>query len=186
MTDVRETIHIENVVASTSIDQELNLESVADDLSSAKYDPERFPGLIFKTREPKATLLIFRTGRIVVTGAQSEDAIQGGLEIGVKQLENLGIDTPDSPAVTIQNIVCSGDLGQQLNLNAIAIGFGLENVEYEPEQFPGLVYRLNDPEVVVLLFGSGKTVVTGAKTPVDAERAVGRVEDRLKELGLHE
>jgi transcription initiation factor TFIID TATA-box-binding protein len=84
----------------------------------------------------------------------------------------------------VQNIVTSADLGRNLNLNAIAIGLGLENIEYEPEQFPGLVYRLDDPDVVALLFGSGKLVITGGKKPEDAEEAVDKIVSRLEELGL--
>jgi len=86
--------------------------------------------------------------------------------------------------VKVQNIVASADLGTDLNLNAIAVGLGLENVEYEPEQFPGLVYRLTDPRVVVLIFGSGKMVVTGGKSPEDAQKAVEKISKELKMLGL--
>lgn len=84
----------------------------------------------------------------------------------------------------VQNIVSSASLKQSLNLNAIAIGLGLEQIEYEPEQFPGLVYRLDDPDVVVLLFGSGKLVITGAQDADDAQHALAHVEDRLTDLGL--
>ncbi len=86
--------------------------------------------------------------------------------------------------VDIQNVVSSADLKANLNLNAIAIGLGLEHIEYEPEQFPGLVYRLDEPDVVALLFGSGKLVITGGKRLSDAEDALTVIEDRLTELGL--
>ena len=81
-------------------------------------------------------------------------------------------------------MVVSGDLGETLNLNAIAIGFGLEAVEYEPEQFPGLVYRLEEPAVVALLFGSGKTVITGCKRFEEAEEATDVLVERLSDLSL--
>lgn len=84
----------------------------------------------------------------------------------------------------MQNIVTSADLGESLNLNAIAIGLGLEDVEYEPEQFPGLVYRVDEPDVVTLLFGSGKVVITGGKEPGEAEQAIKQIRDDLDELGL--
>jgi transcription initiation factor TFIID TATA-box-binding protein len=90
----------------------------------------------------------------------------------------------ENPEITVQNIVASADLGTVLNLNAIAIGLGLENIEYEPEQFPGLVYRLAVPKVVMLLFGSGKLVVTGGKKPEDAHAAVDRIVEELDSLGL--
>ena len=83
-----------------------------------------------------------------------------------------------------QNIVASANLGRVLNLNAIAIGLGLENIEYEPEQFPGLVYRMATPKVVMLLFGSGKIVITGGKKPEDAEVAVEKIVIELDGLGM--
>lgn len=91
---------------------------------------------------------------------------------------------PEEPEIVVQNIVSTADLGYPLNLNAIAIGLGLENIEYEPEQFPGLIYRIDDPDVVVLLFGSGKLVITGGRTTDDAGDAVTTVRTRLEELGL--
>ena len=101
-----------------------------------------------------------------------------------KELQAHGFETIDEPEITIQNIVATSDLGAELNLNAIAIGLGLENVEYEPEQFPGLVYRLQDPKVVVLIFGSGKLVCTGARKKTDAEDAVDKITAELSSLGL--
>ena len=94
----------------------------------------------------------------------------------------LGIPVDGAPELTVQNIVTSGDLGSSLNLNAIAIE--LEDIEYEPEQFPGLVYRVDEPDVVTLLFGSGKVVITGGKDPDDAAQALDKIEAELDELGL--
>jgi transcription initiation factor TFIID TATA-box-binding protein len=184
MSSVSETIDIENVVASTDIGQELALDSLAIDLSGSDYDPDTFPGLIHRTQEPKAANLIFRSGKIVCTGANSVDDVRSSLQTVSERLRDLGIDIIDDPTITIQNIVSSADLGAQLNLNAIAIGFGLEAVEYEPEQFPGLVYRLDTPDVVALLFSSGKLVITGAKTTDAAGEALERISGELSELGL--
>ena len=184
MTDPKETINIENVVASTGIGQELDLQSVAMDLEGADYDPEQFPGLVYRTRDPKSAALIFRSGKIVCTGAKSTDDVHESLNIVFDKLRELQIPVDDDPEITVQNIVTSADLGESLNLNAIAIGLGLENIEYEPEQFPGLVYRLDEPNVVALLFGSGKLVITGGKKPEDAAAAVDVITDRLSELGL--
>ena len=184
MTDPKETITIENVVASTGIGQELDLQSVAMDLEGADYDPEQFPGLVYRTENPKSAALIFRSGKIVCTGAKSTDAVHESLGIVFDELRALEIPVSDDPEITVQNIVTSADLGRSLNLNAIAIGLGLENIEYEPEQFPGLVYRLEEPDVVALLFGSGKLVITGGKQPTDAEDAVDVISERLSELGL--
>lgn len=184
MGDPVASIDIENVVVSMSLDQELNLTRLGEDLPTSQYDPHRFPGLIYRTTDPKAATLIFRTGELVTTGANSEAAATAALGVVLDDLRDLGVAVPDTPSATVQNIVSSADLGQPLQLNAVAVGLGLERTEYEPEQFPGLVYRLEDPSVVVLLFGSGKLVVTGAKTTNEAEAAVDHVHARLTDLGL--
>ncbi|GAB7092637.1 TATA-box-binding protein [Halorubrum luteum] len=184
MGDPKDTISIENVVASTGIGQELDLQSVAMDLEGADYDPEQFPGLVYRTTDPKSAALIFRSGKIVCTGANSTDAVHESLGIVFEKLRALQIPIEDDPEITVQNIVTSADLGESLNLNAIAIGLGLEHIEYEPEQFPGLVYRLDELDVVALLFGSGKLVITGGTEPADAAAAVDHIVEELDGLGL--
>lgn len=182
--EAKKTIKIENVVASTAIGQEIDLKSVTLALEGADYDPEQFPGLVYRTKDPKTAALIFRSGKIVCTGAKSIEDVDKGLKKVFKKMESVGIKVMANPDITVQNIVASADLGLVLNLNAIAIGLGLENIEYEPEQFPGLVYRLDVPKVVVLLFGSGKLVVTGGKKAKDAEEAVNRIVKELEGLAL--
>lgn len=184
MTAPEETITVENVVASTGIDQELDLATLAGDLSHTEYDPDQFPGLVYRTTDPQATSLIFRSGQIVCTGAKSIDAVHTALECTFEQLRALQIDVPNDPEITVQNIVTSADLGTPLTLNAIAIGLGLENIEYEPEQFPGLVYRLDRLPVVILLFGSGKLVITGAQEINQASQGIEILTTQLTELGL--
>jgi len=179
-----ETIHIENVVASSDIGQELALDQLAIDLDGAEYNPEDFPGVVYRLQEPKSATLIFRSGKVVCTGAKSVDDVHDALEIVFDDLRELDIDVDSKPPIEVQNIVSSASLDQSLNLNAIAIGLGLEQIEYEPEQFPGLVYRLDDPDVVVLLFGSGKLVITGGTETDEAQQALMHVQDRLSELGL--
>jgi transcription initiation factor TFIID TATA-box-binding protein len=184
MSATTKSIQVENVVASSDIGQELDLETLSEDFPTADFNPDNFPGLVYRTQEPKAATLIFRSGKVVCTGANSPDNVTAALEHVFDELRDLGIEVAATPDIEIQNIVSSGDLDHALNLNAIAIGLGLENVEYEPEQFPGLVYRLDDPNVVVLLFGSGKFVVTGGKHLDDAEDALRVVKDQLSDLGL--
>lgn len=184
MADPTDTLATENVVASTSIDQELDLERLAADLGGVQYDPARFPGIVYRLQDPKAASLIFRTGKLVCTGANSESAVTTAIEQTFTALRALGIVVPDDPAITVQNIVVTGDLDTRLNLNALAVGLGFEQVEYEPEQFPGLVYRLDEPNVVVLLFGSGKIVITGGKQREDAEQAIETIHTELEQLDL--
>jgi len=182
--DAVKTIKIENVVASTGIGVKLDLNEVIRILDGADYNKERFPGVVYRTKDPKTAALIFGSGKIVCTGAKSIVDVHTGLSKVFDKLRQLDIIIDENPKVKIQNIVASADLKTVLNLNAIAIGLGLENIEYEPEQFPGLVYRIAEPKVVMLLFGSGKLVVTGGKKPEDAEAAVEKIVEELDGLGL--
>lgn len=172
-----------NVVASSSIGSEIDLSELSDDMESTSYRPEKFPGLVYRPDSHDVSTLIFNSGKVVATGAtgieEAEDAVQSVFQ----DLRDLGISVDDADVV-IQNVVNSTDIGSELNLNAIAIGLGVENVEYEPEQFPGLIYRIDDPEVCVLLFGSGETVVSGCDNQQDAREAVERVESELEKLDL--
>ena len=177
-------IRIENVVASTSLGGELDLQAIALALDGAEYEPEQFPGLIYRLKEPKTATLLFRSGKVVCTGAKSLEQVKTAIGKVSKQIEAAGIVLKTEPKIEVQNIVASSDLGAKINLNAIAISLGLEKVEYEPEQFPGLVYRLDVPKVVVLLFGSGKLVCTGAKKPEDVGAAVDKITEELKAAGL--
>jgi len=184
MVEPRDTIKIVNVVASTGIGREIDLKQVTPRLEGADYDPKRFPGVVYRTKNPKTAALLFGSGKIVCTGAKSIDEAHKGIENVFRSLRNIGIDVTETSEIVVQNIVASADLHSALNLNAIAIGLGLENVEYEPEQFPGLVYRVSYPKVVILLFGSGKLVVTGGKKPEDMVNAVDRIVKELKRLSL--
>src|SRR5450759_4035669 len=183
-TEPKKTIKIENVVASTAIGAKLDLNQNITVIEGAEHHKERFPGVVYRTKSPKTAALIFGSGKIVCTGAKSIADVNTGLTKVFEKLREMGTEIMDKPEIKIQNIVASANLGRVLNLNAIAIGLGLENIEYEPEQFPGLVYRLSEPKVVVLLFGSGKLVVTGGRVPEDAANAVDRIVKELKSLSL--
>jgi len=172
------------VVASASLGTELDLQSLAVSLDGADYEPEQFPGLIYRLKEPKTATLLFRSGKVVCTGAKSLDQVKLAIDKVTTQIRKAGINLDSEPKIEVQNIVASSDLGQKINLNVIAITLGLERVEYEPEQFPGLVYRLDEPKVVLLLFGSGKLVCTGARRPQDVEAAVDKITEELKAAGL--
>jgi len=177
-------IKIENVVASTSLGTELDLQAIVLALDGAEYDPEQFPGLIYRLKDPKTATLLFRSGKAVCTGGKSLEQVETAISKVVKKIEAAGIVVKTTPKIEVQNIVASSDLGARINLNSIAISVGLEKVEYEPEQFPGLVYRLDSPKVVVLLFGSGKLVCTGARRPEDVQIAVDKISHELRAAGL--
>lgn len=175
-------IKVENVVASAILNVELDLEIIAGALDNVQYEPKQFPGVVYKMDEPKAALLIFSTGKIICTGARSISEAEQAVQRIVEKINDIGVSIPRKPVVDVQNLVASAKLPVELNLTAMAIS--MHNVEYEPEQFPGLVYRMADPKVVFLLFASGKIVITGARSIEDAERAVDNLVKSLKELGL--
>ncbi len=162
----------------------MDLQALAVSLDGADYEPEQFPGLIYRLKEPKTATLLFRSGKVVCTGAKSLDQVKLAIDKVTTQIRKAGVTLDSEPKIEVQNIVASSDLGQKINLNVIAITLGLERVEYEPEQFPGLVYRLDEPKVVLLLFGSGKLVCTGARRPQDVEAAVDKITEELKAAGL--
>ena len=175
---------IENVVSSTSLGHELDLKAIALALGGSEYEPEQFPGLIYRIQEPKTAILLFRSGKVVCTGAKSLEHVRVAIGLVVERIGAAGIPVTKNPEIEVQNIVATSDLGAPIDLNAVAITLGLTSVEYEPEQFPGLVYRLDDPKVVLLMFGSGKVVCTGARTPSDVERAVEKITAELRANGL--
>ena len=179
-----ESLKIENIVASAKVTDSLDLNFLASQLKDAEYNKKRVPGVVLRMQDPKIAALIFGSGKVVLTGAKSIDNLSRGLQILGDQLRALNIDIPENLTYKVQNIVTSADLGTPINLNKIAVGFNLDKIEYEPEQFPGLVYRLDDPRVVVLLFGSGKLIITGGKQPEDARRAVQRILSELSSLGI--
>jgi transcription initiation factor TFIID TATA-box-binding protein len=179
-----DSLKIENIVASAKVTDYLDLPALASQIKDAEYNKKRFPGVVIRMQEPKIAALVFGSGKVVLTGAKSIESLSEGLEILGNLLRGLNIDIPQKLTYKIQNIVTSADLGSGINLNKIAVGFNLERIEYEPEQFPGLVYRLESPKVVVLLFGSGKLIITGGKEPEDAKKAVQKILNDLKNLGL--
>ncbi len=179
-----EGLTIENVVASSSIGNELDLWDVHEALEGSEYDPDKFPGLIYKMDNPNTSLLLFSSGKMVCTGGVTLEEPQKSVDKIKKLLNEGGIETADEVKAEIQNIVASYELDTDLNLNSVAITLGLERVEYEPEQFPGLVYRLDDSPVVLLLFGSGRMVCTGGKNEEQLEEGVEKIKEELKKAGL--
>ncbi len=178
-------VTVVNMVGTALLGQALDLNSIALALEGAEYEPEQFPGLIYRIKEPKAAFLIFKSGKAVCTGARSAELAQEAVNVVAKKLEDIGVVTSEvDHKIEIVNIVASADLHAELNLNQVAVSLGLENVEYEPEQFPGMVYRVYDPKVVLLLFTTGKIICTGARKLPDAERAVDKLREELEDFGF--
>ncbi|EMR74575.1 TATA binding protein of transcription factor TFIID [Thermoplasmatales archaeon SCGC AB-540-F20] len=177
-------VKVENIVASTIFAEKLDLDVIAKSLEEAEYEPEQFPGLVYRLKNPKTATLLFRSGKSNCTGAKNIEDVRKTVDIIAEKLKKLGMDVHKNLEIVVQNMVATADLGGELNLDEVAVAFGLENVEYEPEQFPGLVYRVKEPHVVMLLFGSGKIVCTGGKNTEDVSKAVEELSEKLNSMGL--
>lgn len=174
------SIKVVNIVISSSLEQDIPLEKMAATLSNTEYNPEQFPGLVIRIKEPKTSALIFSSGKIVCTGARSLEDVDRSIEKIIKSLKKINIDIKIKPKVTVQNIVAAGSIGMDLNLNSLAIK--LPNTEYEPEQFPGLVYKLKGTRATFLLFTNGKIVCTGTKTEDEVYKALEKLIETLKKI----
>jgi len=175
-------VEVVNIVVSTSLEHDIPLEKMAATLSNTEYNPEQFPGLVIRIKDPKTSALIFSSGKIVCTGARTMEKVKLSIIEIKKNLSKINIDIDIDPEIKVQNVVASGNIYMPLNLNELAMQ--LENTEYEPEQFPGLVYKLIDARATFLLFSNGKIVCTGTRGEDEVNKAVKMLIDRLKELGL--
>ncbi|NOX71500.1 MAG: TATA-box-binding protein [Candidatus Micrarchaeota archaeon] len=176
------SIKIENVVAFSVLGVDISLNHVVSSIESAEYEPEQFPGLVYRTQDPRAAALIFSSGKIVCTGTKSIELAHVAMEKVVAKLREIGIKVPKKYPVNIENIVASSKIDAKLSLDDIA--FSLEDAEYEPEQFPGLVYRIKEPRVAFLLFSSGKIICTGAHEIDDIYTALDKFRVKLEEIGV--
>ena len=177
-----ETLKIENIVASGAIADSIDLEVISNTIENCELNTKRFPGAVYRIDNPRIACLIFSTGKIVLTGIRNHKALADGLAIVMKSVRDAGITTHDEPKVAITNMVCSYDIGKRINLNKIVVTLNVENIEYEPEQFPGLVYRIKDPKIVALLFSSGKIILTGGKTLEDIKKGLDVIEQKIESI----
>ena len=235
-----ERLTVVNMVASTRVAEELDLPDIAIQLN-CEYEPEEFPGVVYRVVDPKLAILMFRSGRAVCTGGKNQNNIEVGIERMTNDLRAAGIETWDRKDVEIevQNMVATyslfypkdyaglarmddnntrvidtsdgiraatdeevtdederirgiregeplAALPRKLNLNNLTFHLPFDKVEYEPEQFPGLIYRLDYPKVVCLIFGSGKMVITGARAKAEILEAVQFIQDELAVASVEE
>ena len=231
-----ERLTVVNVVASTRVAEELDLPDIAIQLN-CEYEPEQFPGVVYRVVDPKLAILMFRSGRAVCTGGKNKDNIHTGIERMIGDLRKAGIETweLEDVEIEVQNMVATyalhypedydgtarmddnhtsvidieggiraatdeekeeedsrirgiregeplAAMPRRLNLNNLTFHLPFDKVEYEPEQFPGLIYRLDYPKVVCLIFGSGKMVITGARDKSEILEAVQFIQDELADL----
>lgn len=183
LSDEKPNTKIVNIVISTSLEHKIPLERLIMDLPNTEYNPEQFPGLIMKIREPRASFLIFSSGKIVCTGTKSLEEVELAIARLIEYMKKVDIHIKIKPKVRVENVVASSDINMRLDLNEIAIK--LTNVEYEPEQFPGLVFKINDETgATFLIFGNGKIVCTGTKSDKDVHIAIKNLMVVLKKNGI--
>ncbi|KAI1104945.1 transcription factor TFIID-domain-containing protein [Jackrogersella minutella] len=152
---------LQNIVATVNLECRLDLKTIALHARNAEYNPKRFAAVIMRIREPKTTALIFASGKMVVTGAKSEDDSKLASRKYARIIQKLGFNAKFSD-FKIQNIVGSCDIKFPIRLEGLASRHHNFS-SYEPELFPGLIYRMIKPKIVLLIFVSGKIVLTGAK-----------------------
>lgn len=154
---------IVNLVASANLNATLDLYNLAITIPNIEYEPEQFPGAILKLKEPKVSMLLFKNGKVICSGAASESEIETGIKKASKLIHEIqpSVKVLKKVDYTVVNIVSTANLNMTLDLFSLAMG--LDNVEYEPEQFPGAILRIHEPKITLLLFKNGKVICAGAK-----------------------
>ena len=176
----KSNLQVQNIVATASLGKDVSLTKLAKSQSNTEYNPEQFPGLVLRIKKPKSAVLVFSSGNLVCTGTKSVAQVKEVVAQVIKQLAKIGVRITAKPKVTVQNIVASGSIELDLNLNILALE--LQNTEYEPEQFPGLVYKLDKPTATFLLFSNGKLVCTGTKNKQELEESMVQLNKNVREV----
>jgi len=172
------SLKVQNIVATTSLGKPISLTKLARTQPNTEYNPDTFPGLILRVKKPKSAVLVFSSGNLVCTGTKSIEQVKEVTQQVIKQLKKIGVAISIKPKIDVQNIVASGSINLDLNLNLLALE--LENTEYEPEQFPGLVYKLEVPTATFLLFSNGKLVCTGTKNKQQLDDSMKQLNKNVK------
>lgn len=171
-----EEITIENIVVSLTFNQKIPIDKFINKYLDVEFEPEQFPGLVYKLQDPKCSFLIFESGKIICTGNRKMDDVDRALKIILERLKSVGVDISKAEK-TVENVVASVKLEGEIDLNCLA--YSLENSEFEPEQFPGLIYRKEEPKLVFLVFKSGKIICTGGKKVEEVKK---ELEDLMKKI----
>lgn len=172
-----EEIIIENIVVSLTFNQKIPIDKLLKKYLDIEFEPEQFPGLVYKLQEPKCSFLIFESGKIICTGNRKMEDVEKALKIILERLKSVGVDISKAEKI-VENVVASVKLEGEIDLNCLS--YELEGAEFEPEQFPGLVYRKNEPKLVFLIFRSGKIICTGGKKIEEVKRELKGLVEKIK------
>lgn len=178
------TIKIENIVAYAKISELLDMEIISEKIPKSSYNPDEFNGVSIKFDDLKIAVIILSNGKLVCTGVKKIQDAESIIKKIAKQVKDIGFEIKKDYKIEIENVIASTDLKQELHLASIANALILQNVDYEPEEFPGLIYRMEELCTVVLLFNLGKIVCTGAKSIDDAKKAIDEMVDKLASIGV--
>jgi transcription initiation factor TFIID TATA-box-binding protein len=177
-------IKIENIVANAQISEDLNIQDLVEKIPELIYNPDDFKGATYKLDYPKTAVLILPSGKVICTGAINMEQVEQSIRKLTEKMMKVGININTNPTIETQNIVASTDIYKELDLNFISKSLLMKNVNYEPDQFPGLIYNMDDVGIIVLVFCSGKIVSTGAKSFEDASKAIEMMKDKLSSFGI--
>ena len=155
-------LKMQNIMASVNMGTRVDLDKITQTARNAEYNPKRFQAVIMRIRDPRTTALIFASGKMIITGARSEEAasIAGKKYVAIVQKVGFAAKFED---FKVQNMTATCDAGFPIRLEGFAFAHAAQST-YEPELFPGLVFRLAEPKCVMLIFVSGKCVLTGSKS----------------------
>ncbi|MBR4503628.1 MAG: TATA-box-binding protein [Candidatus Methanomethylophilaceae archaeon] len=173
---------IENISAVIDTGSPIDLDRVHSCFGNAKMHAQKAKMISYRIRKPKAFVEIFASGKITMSGLVTMDEVKSAGAAVLRDLEPAGVIPPEDPEPRIYNMVASGDAGASLDLPDLLLNLGTDRAEYEPEQFPGLIYRMDDPQVTVLLFSSGRMVCTGSPDPAEISRAADIIFGKLQEI----
>lgn len=181
-------VKIVNIVASGHFGCEFDLGPLAADIgaSQVQYEPETFPGLQIRFESDGPVMILYSTGTYTIMGAKSESELTNlykRASVALAEL-NIEIDLKESHP-EIRNLICKGNLGREVNLEALAIGLGMENIEYEPEQSPFVYYWPEDLDCLLTIPSNGEIIITGVERIEEANKALNHVQTRMKSI-LHQ
>ncbi len=179
-------IEVVSISASGDLHREVDIQKLAADVSLpiSNYNPEQ-NAAFFRFEEGGELLILYVSGKYILRGGNNFDDMYEVNDEFLKVLSGHGLPV-ENATIAVKNVVAVGDLEQKINLNTLAVGLGLEETEYEPEQFPGLVFRPSESRCVLLVFSSGKVVITGGRTKEEDKVAFELLSDRIENLSIGE
>jgi len=175
-------ITIANIIGSGDLGVELDIAEVESDLNQpyTEYNPSNYHGLYVRLIEEGPLITVYRSGKYIISGCSMFEELYETNDGFLTKLSELEIvDSNVDTAFTVRNIVCTAQLENEVNLNTLSIALGLESVEYEPEQFPGLIYRPTDYPAVLLVFANGKIIITGVSDLDVAKDVVENLQEQV-------